>query len=68
MVPKLGKEILQNMKDEGTFNVSDKAYKNKKARAALRLKYKGIWMERIRKMVDMPSFYATSIVNFNIRS
>ena len=69
MVPKLREEILQNMKEDGSFNVSDKDYKDKKARAALSLKHKAIWTERIRKIVDMPStFFATSIVNFNICS
>jgi hypothetical protein len=69
MEPKLGEEILKNMQEDGTFNVSDEDYKNKKARAALNLKFKDIWTGRVRKMVDMPStFYASSIVNYNIRS
>ncbi|KIM90894.1 hypothetical protein PILCRDRAFT_811390 [Piloderma croceum F 1598] len=51
MEPKLREEILQNMQEDGTFNVSYEDYNNKKTRAALSLKYKGIWTKRIRKML-----------------
>jgi hypothetical protein len=64
MVPKIREEILQNMKKDGTFNVTDKDYNDKQARAALNLKYQDILTKRMHKAVSISSmFCAASIVD-----
>jgi hypothetical protein len=67
MPPKVWDQILENMQKEGHFTVSKKEYNDKNARAALKLKYKGILDERTRKLVDMLHIvYTTSLVDLSI--
>lgn len=51
MAPKVTEQIMQNMREEGLLKVSEKDYKDKKARAALNLKFKGILAKRTRKLL-----------------
>ena len=70
MAPKVTEQIMQNMREEGLLKVSEKDYKDKKARAALNLKFKAILAKRTRKLVYilLPIYPIASFIDLCFRS